>query len=281
MLAEADAIVHGVSRRATPFGPFVRQWHQANLADPAAVDALLAAARPDYLLHLAGHVMGSRDLAHVGPAFDNNLHATVNLLRAVTGTACRRIVMTGSLEEPATADEAPSSPYAASKAAASLYAKMFYRLYGTPVTMTRVFMVYGPGQSDTRKLVPYVTLSLLGGRPPALSSGVRPVDWVHVADVAAALIGCCVTPGLEGQTVDIGTGRLTTVRRVAEQIGRLIGGRGPVFGSVEDRPLEQVRVADPTQAQAILGRSFVDLDAGLRDTVEWFRTHEADVTPKP
>ncbi len=137
-------------------------------------------------------------------------------------------------------------------------------------------MVYGPNQPDTRKLVPYVTLSLLHGQSPRLSSGTRPVDWVHVNDVVETLIRCAVSPNLLGETIDIGTGMLTTVRSVAERIGKLIGKGEPIFGSVEDREQEQIRSADPSLAESLLGRRLRSIDEGLEETVQWYRQKSSD-----
>jgi UDP-glucose 4-epimerase len=268
-LAKLGARVHAAVRSdaTLPDGVTV---HRLDVADADAVDRLINTASPEYVFHLASRVSGSRELDEVGPTFYSNLASTVNLLRAVTGTHCRRIVLAGSLEE--ARDDVPSSPYAAAKSAASMYARMFHRLYGTPITIARLFMVYGPGQNDARKLVPYVSLSLLSGKAPQLSSGVRPVDWVYIDDVVHALLSLAINPNTNGQTIDIGTGQLTTVRSVAERIGQLVGTqRGPVFGAIDDRAAEEVRRADPTTAADLMGHPFTDLDTGLRQTVAWYR----------
>jgi nucleoside-diphosphate-sugar epimerase len=91
------------------------------------------------------------------------------------------------------------SPYAAAKFAASAYGRMFHALYHTPVTILRLFMVYGPGQQDLRKLVPYVTLALLKGEMPRVSSGVREVDRIYVDDVAAGYLAAATATGVEGE----------------------------------------------------------------------------------
>ena len=97
------------------------------------------------------------------PAFHANLESTVRLLAAASAApagSCRRIVLAGTMEEPdLDAGEAPGSPYAVAKAAATLYARFFRSLYGTPVVTARVFMVYGPGQVDHSKVVPYAILA--------------------------------------------------------------------------------------------------------------------------
>lgn len=272
-LTSAGMRVHVTSRSAGEPSDIWQAVHAVDLADHAAVGQLIDAVRPDYVFHLASHVSGARDLSAVHPTFVGNLVTTVNLLDHVTRVGCRRFVLAGSLEQP-TNGEAPSSPYAASKLAAAQYALMCWQLYKTPATVARIFMVYGPGQHDHKKLVPYVTRGLLNGETPRLTSGVRPVDWVYVQDVAETLLKCAITPGFEGQTIDVGTGKLTTVRGVVERISKLVQANEPVFGGVEDRPLEQVRAADPSAAASLLGRSLTDLDQGLAETVAWFRDHK-------
>ncbi len=61
------------------------------------------------------------------------------------------------LQEPVggSPDVVPPSPYGAAKWAAAAYARMFHALYGTPVVIVRPSMVYGPGQGDLDKIVPY------------------------------------------------------------------------------------------------------------------------------
>ena len=117
-LVSAGAIVHTVSRRSVPNLPGTRQSHQVDLGRADDVARLIDSVKPDYVFHLASHVSGSRAIEEVGPTFDSNLASTVHLLRCITGTNCRRIVLAGSLEE--STDTAPSSPYAAAKSAASM-----------------------------------------------------------------------------------------------------------------------------------------------------------------
>jgi len=220
-------------------------------------------------------VAGARELGLVLPTFRSNLISTVNLFTVAAEMGCRRIVMAGSMEEPASAqaDAIPSSPYAAAKWAGSAYGRMFHALFRLPVVLLRIFMVYGPGQRDLRKLIPYVTLSLLRGERPELTAGTRWVDWIFVGDVVEGLLAAARTPGLEGKEIDIGSGHLTQIRAIVERLVQLVDPRiTPVFGAVTDRPLEQTRVADTSKSQALMGWGpRVTLDDGLRETVDWFR----------
>lgn len=253
-------------------------WRQLDLGDAEAVQALVDEVEPEVVLHLASYVAGSRSLELVLPTFRGNLASSVNLLTACQQAGClRRFVQVGSLEEPDPGQPAPvpSSPYAAAKAAAAAYARMFHQLYETPVTLARLFMVYGPGRQDENKLVPYVVRSLLDGRDPSLSSGVRPVDWIHVDDVVEGLVRLAGAEGVDGQRVDLGTGVLTPVRGVVELLYRqLAPERAPSFGALGDRKAEQVRRADVEQTRLRLGwQPTIELESGLARTVEWFLQH--------
>jgi len=277
-LSQAGMEVHGVSRMERAVTGSCARWHSSRLDDIESVRALFKAARPDYVFHLASHVAGSRAIELVSATFSANLTSTVNLLTAATELGCERILLTGSLEEPEPGPEypVPSSPYAAAKFAASAYGRMFHALYNTPVTILRLFMVYGPGQQDLRKLVPYVTLSLLKGEAPQLSSGTRKVDWIYVDDVAAGYLAAATAKGVEGDTIDLGSGRLETVRTVVEELVGLINPRvQPIFGSLPERTLEQIRTADADSSMRRLGWQVqVGLHNGLARTAEWYREQQ-------
>jgi UDP-glucose 4-epimerase len=272
-LVALGADVHAVSRTSLSIESVT--WHRCDLANEKATRAVFDIARPEIVLHLASHVVGARAVEMVLPTFHDNLASTVNLLVAAHSIACKRVVLTGSLEEPEPGPQwsVPSSPYAASKHAASAYGRMFHALYGLPVVILRVFMVYGPAQRDVSKLVPYVIRSLLAGESPRLSSGVREVDWIYVDDVVEAFISAATATGVEGSTLDVGSGELVTVRQVVEHLYKIIRpDEAPQFGSVVDRPMEQVRFADVEGTFRSLGwRRNASLIEGLRRTVDWYR----------
>ncbi len=278
-LAHAGATVHATSRHAQDEEEGLL-WHCADLADAAAVRALVETTEPEVLFHLASHVAGSRSLELVAPTFHANLASTVYLLEAATETGCRRFVQAGSLEEgeDGAPPAVPASPYAAAKAAASSYARMFHALYETPIVVARLFMVYGPAQRDLKKLIPYVILSLLRGEPVKLSSGTRRVDWVYVDDVVEGLLRLALAEGVEGRQVDLGTGELVTVRGVVEKLfEQLAPGERPVFGDLADRSMEQVRAARVGETAELLGwRPPTSLDDGLAATVDYYR---AELSP--
>ena len=269
------AEIHGVSRRERAPSGAIARWWAVDTADLAAVQRLFRELRPEFVFDLASHVAGRRDIELVPEMLRSNLVGTVNVLVAATEVGAKRVVLAGSMEEPdaSAGNPVPAFPYAAAKWAASAYARMCHSLYGTPAVITRMAMIYGPHQRDLKKLVPYTILSLLHGEPPQLSSGDREADWTLGSDTAEGLALAAAVPGAEGKTVDLGTGKLTSVRDVALAIAGIIGnGIEPAFGALAERKREQHHFADVAGAEAILGwRPRTSLRDGLELTVDWFR----------
>lgn len=272
-LVEQGAVVQAISSCTAPPARIGIAWSRVDLADAAAVQRIVASSSPDVVFHLAGHVTGSHNIDAVQPTLIGNLLSTVHVLSAAAKAGAPRVVVAGSMREPEQSgtDTRFGSPYAVSKWAASGYARLFNELYELPVIVARLMMVYGPEQWDSTKLVPYVVTSLLEGRSPALTSGAARADWVYVDDVADGLLGAATVA--DGQEVEIGSGQLTAVRTVVEEIASLVGPSVPLeFGTLPDRPFERARPARVEDARKLFGWvAKTSLEDGLRQTVDWYR----------
>ena len=153
---------------------------------------------------------------------------------------------------------------------------MFHLLYKVPVVFTRIFMTYGPGQPDW-KVIPYCIRTFLRGERPRVTSPDRRVDWIYVSDVIQGLIRVGEAPGLDGCSIDLGSGALVDVRCVVRQIERILGSaKKAACGRPSKSVDEEVRCADLAVASACLGwRPVVPLEQGLRLTVDYLRGCEA------
>lgn len=273
-LCKEGAEVHAVSRRDRSAVAKSLCWWQSDLENIDSIRHLFQTVKPEVIFHLSGYTTGSANLDLVLPTFSSLLESTVNLLTVAAETGCDRIILMASLEEPQSGgtDIIPASPYAAAKWASSAYGRMFHKLYQVPIVLARPFMTYGPGQNP-RKIIPSVTLSLLQEQTPKLASGRREVDWIYIDDVIEGLLAMVTLPGLEGNTIDLGSGMLVTIREVVSQIVNLTNsGIEPSFGALPDRPVEQVRVADTAFAYTKLGwKPTTSLEKGLAQTVDWYR----------
>jgi UDP-glucose 4-epimerase len=274
-LLESGAVVCGTSRRDIRFDSDRWTHSCVDLTVADDVDELLASSKPDFVIHLASCVTGKREIEWIRETLAGNLITAVNILVAAQNSGVEKTVLAGSLEEPDANDATPNaaSPYAASKWCASTYARMMHKLYSTNSAVARIFMVYGPGQQDLTKLVPYVCLSAARGEAPELMSGGREVDWIYIDDVVDGLIRLALAGPDDGAYVDIGSGELVTTGDIARRVCRLAGtGVAPILGAVPDRAMEQVRKADIDATSPILGwRPAVSIDAGLERTYDWYK----------
>lgn len=282
-LIGSGAVVTGVTSSEGVKAVSGMEWLRADLTNGAEVRRVVQQVGPDVVFHLAGHVTGSQELANVEPTFVSNLTSTVHLLIAATEKGQCRVVLAGSMHEPDEGETAnvPCSPYAASKWACSAYAHMFRSLYELPVAIARPMMVYGPGQWDVTKLLPYVILSLLGGRSPSLGSGARELDWVFVDDVVDGLMTIGLSRTANGRSIDLGSGNLTSVRSIVNQVVALIGADVPVsFGARADRLLERPRAARVEETKDLIGWvATTSLNEGLQRTLGWYRNEWHSTKP--
>jgi UDP-glucose 4-epimerase len=282
-LVDSGAAVHGISSRPDLHAAPGVRWLRVDVTDLQAVRTMLTSVRPDVVFHLAGHVTGSQDLANVQATFHTNLASTVHLLTVAAETRPGRIILVGSMQEPDPDHPAaiPCSPYAASKWACTGYARMFQALYQLPVVIARPMMVYGPGQWDLVKVLPYVTVSLLGGTSPALGSGARELDWIFVDDVVDGMLAVAQAVGIDGLTIDLGSGILTSIRQVVERVAAMVGSNVAVrFGALPDRPFERPCTARIEETRRLTGWSArTTLDDGLKQTVDWYRDTWSSLKP--
>ena len=269
-LLEQAGEIHALSRSEPGISDARLRWHQVDLSDLEATRKAMTSIRADIVFHLCSYAQGERDLSLVLPTFRNELQASVNLLTSVAENKVERLIMIRSLEEPSPG-EVPTSPYAAAKAASRAYARMFHQLYGVPVVMVRIFIAYGPGQS-AKKIIPHLIGHMLRDEPLEIASPERKVDWVYVDDVVQGLLAAAVTPGLEGKSIDIGSGEFVQISDVVHRIQRLIKTRSVMeFGKSPEGFVEQVRCADTAAARVLMGWSpSVSFDAGLVKTVEYY-----------
>jgi dTDP-glucose 4,6-dehydratase len=178
---------------------------------------------------------------------------------------------------------APSSPYAASKAAADHLVRAHGRTYGLQVLTTNGSNNYGPFQFP-EKLVPLMILNGIEGRPlPIYGDGGQVRDWLHVEDHCAGLL-LVLRDGRPGETYHIGGGNERTNLDVVDRICDALDDLCPAGTSrralkrfVPDRPGHDRRYAiDGSKVRRELGWTPAHaFDAGLRDTVGWYLEHRA------
>jgi UDP-glucose 4-epimerase len=254
------------------------KFHLVDLYDARKTCIFFESAKPDIVFHLASASGGSTDVNNVLPHLHDDICTTVNCLIAAQKTGVSRFIVTGSADEPLLlAEYVSASPYSIAKMTCVAFGQMFHKLYGTPTVICRIFMAYGPGQKP-RKIVPYIIRSVLANESPKLDWGARPVDWIFVDDTIDALMLAGIKPGVEGKTVEIGSGQLVSVDDVSKKVQNLIRNLPPAV-AITGKSHDGVRAADLDAACRYLQWApKVSLDEGLKATVEWYTSQFFDTS---
>lgn len=255
--------------------------HEGNLVDRSAMDNIVAKVRPSHVLHLGAYTHVGKSWSRVDECIQTNVQGTVNLLQALASQDYERFVYTGTSEIYGDVDVPfredgpvhPISPYAVSKFAGEQFCRMFNNGLRWPVVMLRPFNAYGPAQSPDR-VIPEIIVRALRAQPLAMTEGRQTREFNFVEDLAEGFVRAAFTPGVEGNTINLGCGEEVSMRDIATAVLDLLGRPiSPDFGVLAPRPTEIMRMfSDSTRARELLGwEPRHSLAEGLTKTIEWYR----------
>ena len=165
----------------------------------------------------------------------------------------------------------PSSAYAATKSGAEKLVWSYHVTHGLPVLTTRSSNNYGPRQ-HSEKFIPTVIRNALAGTPiPVYGDGQNQRDWLFVRDNCQA-IDLVLRQGEIGQEYNIGADCTLPNLNLARRLVQIAGASEDLIQFVEDRKGHDFRYAiDSGKIKALGWEPETDFDAGLRETVEWYR----------
>jgi nucleoside-diphosphate-sugar epimerase len=255
---------------------------RADLREPTSMRE--AVYDQELVFHLGA--LGSIPYSFANPLafFETNVTGTGNLLDAAREAQVDRFVLMSTSEVYGTVDgvaitesrpTAPQSPYAASKVAAEQLVHTYVRAVELPATVVRAFNVYGPRQS-TRNVIMAIISQALAGEVLHLGNLAPVRDYNYVTDTVSALLAVGGCDAAVGRTLNIGTGRGTSVGDVVLHVQDILGRPLEVVTDAErvrSGAIEVGRlVADASALEALTGwRPQVDVRSGLAAVVDWAR----------
>jgi nucleoside-diphosphate-sugar epimerase len=258
--------------------------HQANLLDPEAIDALLAAARPTHLLHFAW--IATPGVYWTSAENDRWLQSGTYLAQQFFSCGGQRAVMAGSCAEydwsrvtvchetlsplADTAVVAPT-PYASAKLGMHRRLVSLGQRSGASTAWGRIFFQFGPGEHVCR-LVPSVVRSLLMGRAALCTPGTQVRSFLHVADVGEAFAALLDSP-VQG-AVNIGSGNPVSVASLIDTIAAQIGRPDLVRLGAKPLPAGEPALLVPDVSRLrgeVCWQPRFTLDTAVADTIAWWR----------
>ncbi|MFE1077089.1 NAD-dependent epimerase/dehydratase family protein [Nocardiopsis alba] len=256
---------------------------EGDVTDPETTFPLVAAA--DVVVHAAAVA----DVAACAeePELDfSSMRATQTVLEAARNHAPDRLVLTSSAQvygaRPVNGgrfseDDAPGEPgtlYANSKRWGEAQAGLYAESFGLPVTTLRYFSVYGPHQvpkpGSHSWAAALFSVRALRGLPLVVhGDGAQVRDQVNVHDVARATVEALFTSEAIGATINVGTGRATSIMELARAVARVVPGTRITYGPRPEGDPDGA-AADTRRMVDLLGVSAdTDLEEGLAEYVSW------------
>lgn len=268
-------------------------------------DRILAALPDDldYAFHLACFHGNQSSIADPMADHDNNTLTSLKLfdrlkgiktLKKVVYAAAACAVAEKTYDAPsATTEDQPvslyhDSPYSISKIIGELYGNYFFQRFQLPFVKARFSNVYGPreilgagqwrGTVHTvwRNVTPtFIWRALKGDALPLDNGGNASRDFIFVEDMARGLMACALR-GAAGEVYNLATGRETSILELATLINEYTGNKTPLdLRPARDWDRSGKRFASTEKAERELGfTSQVDVNEGVRRTVEWTRSNQ-------
>ena len=227
-------------------------------------------------------------------AFDVNVQGTFNVLEACVKNGVTRLVYSSSasvygdaVEEPMTEEHPFNNKnfYGATKICGEAMLRAFHHRYGLNYVGLRYMNVYGPRQ-DYRGAYIAVIMKMLdaidrGEGPTILGDGSEAFDFIAVQDCARANV-CAMKAGTLDRFYNVGTGKRTSLKEIAEKLLHLTGSNQPIkFAPSSQATFVRNRIGAAERAALELGfEAQIALDRGLNELIEWRRAHMAEVAER-
>ncbi|WP_394938848.1 dTDP-glucose 4,6-dehydratase [Psychromicrobium sp. YIM B11713] len=259
---------------------------KGDICDESLVDGLVAAH--DVVVHYAAESHNDNSLHDPRPFLDTNIIGTYTLIQAARKYQKRfhhistdEVYGDLELDDPQRFTENtpynPSSPYSSTKAGSDLLVRAWARSFGLQATISNCSNNYGPYQ-HVEKFIPRQISNVIDGiRPKLYGNGENVRDWIHADDHSSAVLAI-IDRGEIGETYLIGADGEKNNKEVVQLILSQFGLVEDAFDQVIDRPGHDLRYAiDSSKLRRELGWSpqFSNFEAGLADTIAWYRENEA------
>ena len=260
------------------------KFYKTDICDERQIDAIFKRERPQIVAHFAAETHVDRSIVNASPFIETNIKGTQTILDTSRKYKIKKFIhistdeVYGEIKKGKFSEDSPlnpSSPYAASKAAADLLIKSYIRTYDFPAIIIRPCNNYGPWQYP-EKLIPLSILKILKNeKVPVYAEGKNAREWLYVQDCASGIFEIC-KKGKIGQIYNLGSGYEKKNIEVAKMILKILNKPKSMIQFVKDRPGHDIRYSLSSKKvfAEVKWQAKVKFEEGIKFTVNWCLKHK-------
>jgi len=278
-IVNVDAQLHGADKRNLSIIENNENYEfvNGNITNKRLMEELIS--KCDAVVNFAAESFVDRSINDANPFLVSNIRGTFTILDIITKQKKRMIQIStdevfGSLPK-GSADEQtkfnPSSPYAATKAAAELLINSFSITHNSDVVITRCTNNYGPRQFPEKLIPKTIILAKQERSIPIYGNGKNLRDWIFVDEHCDAVYEILIN-GKAGQAYNISANNEISNVQIVHKILEIMGKSNDLIEFVEDRPGHDQRYSlDSSKIKNEFGWSTkINFEEGIRKTIEWY-----------
>jgi nucleoside-diphosphate-sugar epimerase len=236
----------------------------------------------DYVVNLAGYVDHSRKLKTI----KSHYNGCKNISSLFINSKIKKFIQIGSsiengkINSPQIENNTPNrkilSAYGEAKLLSSNFLLDLNKKYNFPVTILRLYLIYGPYQ-DPNRVIPITILNSIFNKKFDCSDGKQSRDFLYIDDLVDGIIKILIKKdNLSGEIINLGSGKPTKIKKIIKNIVNLVGSGKPIFGKVRFRK-DEINKLYPNLNKAkklINWAPKTDLNLGLKKTILFYKKNK-------
>ena len=274
-----DAELHGADKRNLSRIENNENYQlvNGNITNRRLMEELIS--KCDAVVNFAAESFVDRSISDANPFLVSNIRGTFTILDIITKQKKRMVQIStdevfGSLSAGSANEKSkfnPSSPYAATKAAAELLINSYSVTHGSNVVITRCTNNYGQRQFPEKLIPKTILLAKKGKNIPIYGNGKNLRDWIFVNEHCDAVYEILIN-GKSGQVYNISANNELNNIQIVNKILEIMGKSNDLIEFVEDRPGHDQRYSlDSSKIKNELGWSAkINFEDGIKKTIEWY-----------
>ncbi len=278
-IVNVDAQLHGADKRNLSRIENNENYEfvNGNITNKRLMEELIS--KCDAVVNFAAESFVDRSINDANPFLVSNIRGTFTILDIITKQKKRMIQIStdevfGSLPKGSAEEQTkfnPSSPYAATKAAAELLINSFSITHNSDVVITRCTNNYGPRQFPEKLIPKTIILAKQERSIPIYGNGKNLRDWIFVDEHCNAVYEILIN-GKAGQAYNISANNEISNVQIVHKILEIMGKSNDLIEFVEDRPGHDQRYSlDSSKIKNEFGWSTkINFEEGIRKTIEWY-----------